>query len=122
MKYLYPLFLLIAYATAGHAADKNGQYAIWGLGAESCHKYNLAREADDVDDYKNYIMGFFTAYNIITPETYRISGDMDLDAVLGWFDDECGLKPIISFEEALTNYLVENYDKRLDKAPTSFRR
>ena len=123
MRYLYTLFLLLFLSAAVHAVDKNGQYAIWGLGADSCHKYNLAREADQYNDYKNYIMGFFTAYNIITPETYRISGEMDLDSVLDWFDDECSLKPIISFEEALSNYVVENYDKRLDKAPTGgFRR
>lgn len=116
------IVILVLISVAGHAADKAGNYAIWGAGNKSCHGYYLAREANDFDKFKDYIMGFLTAYNIITPETYSISGKMKLDDVLTWFDDHCELQRVISFEKALTDFISTHYDERMKIPPSTFRR
>jgi hypothetical protein len=98
------------------AADKNGSYAIWGMGRKTCYSYNLAREAEDYVRYKDYMMGYLTAYNAIAEDTYRISGKMDLNDILEWMDDYCELKQVHAFELALADFINEHKDTRIKKA------
>jgi len=116
------ILILMLISFSGHSADKSGNFAIWGAGNKSCHSYYQAREVNDFDKFKDYLMGFLTAYNIITPETYSISGSMKLDDVLTWFDDHCGLQPTISFEHALSDFISEHFDNRMKTSPATFRR
>jgi hypothetical protein len=123
MKYLSSiLFLLIMMPVQSQAMDSNDNFAIWGLGNKSCHAYNISRNTDEERRYKDYIMGYFTAFNVQMPETYRIAGKMNLDDILVWLDDYCGLKPILPFEQSLEDFINENYDKRLKKAPSKYSR
>lgn len=114
---IYSIIFLLFYVTAGVAADKKGNYAIWGVGNKSCHSYNLARAANEDNKYKDYIMGYFTAYNHEAVDTYSISRDMNLDAILSWIDEQCEMKPIVSFEEALTTFILDNYEGRMKTQP-----
>ena len=104
------------------AADSNGNYAIWGAGNNSCHSYNLSRAASDDNKFRDYTMGYLTAYNQYAEETYSISRDMNLEQVLTWMDDLCDLKPIISFDEALVSFITEHHEKRMKFPPGGFRR
>jgi len=104
------------------AADSNGNYAIWGSGNKSCHSYNLARTAQDDNKFRDYTMGYLTAYNHQMTETYSISRDMNLEQVLSWLDDLCELKPIISFDEALVSFIAEHLEQRMKFPPGGFRR
>ncbi len=100
------------------ATDKNGSYAIWGMGRKSCYSYNLAREAGDYVRYKDYLMGYLTAYNAMAEDTYRIAGKMELDDILEWMDDYCEFKQVHSFELALADFINEHKEKRMKKAPS----
>ncbi|MBM2830204.1 MAG: peptidoglycan binding protein [Gammaproteobacteria bacterium] len=116
------IVILMLVSFASHATDNKGNYAIWGVGNRSCHGYLQARAANDFDKFKDYLMGFLTAYNVMTPETYSISGGKNLDEVLIWFDDHCELQPTISFEQAITDFIAENFEQRMKTSPSSFRR
>jgi len=116
------LFLLALIPVQSQAQDSNGHFAIWGVGNKSCHSYNISRNTDEEQRYKDYIMGFFTAFNIQMPDTYRIAGKMNLEEILVWLDDYCEEKPILAFEQSLADFITENYDKRMKKAPSKFRR
>jgi len=123
MKYLSSiLFLLTLIPLQSQAADKNGDFAIWGKGNKSCHSYNISRDTDEEQRFKDYIMGYLTAFNVQMPETYRVSGSMNLDEILTWLDDYCQLKPVLAFEQSLADFIVENYDKRMKRSPSKFRR
>ncbi len=104
------------------ATDKDGNFAIWGKGNKSCHNYNISRNTDEEQRFKDYIMGFLTAFNVQMPETYRVSGHMTLDEILTWLDDYCQLKPIISFEQSLADFIIENRDERMKRSPSKYRR
>jgi len=128
MKNLSSIMILLALTcltiipVSSQAADKNGHFAIWGKGNKSCHSYNISRNTDEEQRFKDYIMGFLTAFNIQMPETYRISGHMNLDEILAWLDDYCELKPILAFEQSLADFIVEKHDERLKHSPSKYRR
>ncbi|MCH8079323.1 MAG: hypothetical protein IIA06_06035 [Proteobacteria bacterium] len=107
---------------SSQAADNNGHFAIWGKGNKSCHSYNISRNTDEEQRFKDYIMGYLTAFNVQMPETYRISGNMKLDEILTWLDDYCQLKPIIAFEQSLADFIIENHNERMQRSPSKYRR
>lgn len=119
---LFVILFLLIFTVAGQAADSSGNYAIWGIGNKSCHAYSLSRAAKDDSKYRDYTMGYLTSYNHQANETYSISRDMNLDEILNWVDDQCDLKPIISYEEALVNFIVEHYEHRMKFTPHGFGR
>ena len=116
------LFLLTVIPIQAQAIDNNGDFAIWGIGSKSCHSYNISRNTDEERRYKDYIMGYLTAFNVQMPDTYRVAGQMNLDDILAWLDDYCDLKPIFAFEQSLEDFITENYDKRMKKAPSKYSR
>ena len=104
------------------AADKNNNYAIWGMGRKVCNNYSQAREAEDYVRYKDYLMGYLTAYNKLAEDTYRISGKKDLNEILEWTDDYCETKQIHSFESAVTDFIIEHTETRKKRGPSKFSR
>lgn len=106
------IIITLLFSTQSFATDGAGNYAIWGSGSKSCHSYNQALAAGQDAPYKDYTMGYLTAYNHTTAETYSISAKMTLDDVMGSIGEECELKPIISFEQALVNFITDHYEKR----------
>ena len=99
------------------AMDKNGDYAVWGMGRKTCYSYSQARASGDYDPYKDYLMGYLTAYNVMTEDTYLISGKMNLEESLEWMDDYCELKQMHSFELVLADFIREHRETRLKNAP-----
>jgi len=116
------LFLLAMIPVQSQAVDSKGHFAIWGKGNKSCHSYNISRNTDEEQRYKDYIMGYLTAFNVQLPETYRVAGQMNLNDILAWLDDYCELKPVIAFEQSLADFITENYDERMKKSPSKYRR
>lgn len=105
-----------------HSADKEGNYAVWGMGNQSCNAYNKARAADKTDPFKFYVMGYLTAYNVHQGETYSISAATPMPEIMTWFDEYCDSHAVHSFENALMNFVSEHYEERLQKRPEPFRR
>jgi hypothetical protein len=116
------LLLLSLLPTAILAADNNNNYAIWGMGRKVCNNYNKAREAEDYVRYKDYLMGYLTAYNKLAQDTYRVSGKKDLNEILEWMDEYCETKQIHSFESAVTDFIIEHTEDRIKRSPSKFLR
>ena len=100
-----------------HAADRSGNYAIWGKGNKSCFNYLKDRDAEKDKAYKNYVMGYLTAYNTMTPETYNISGNLRLDDIMAWLDDYCDAKQVHGLEQSLIEFISKHHEKRLRTLP-----
>ncbi len=118
-KFMIYLMLMMPLA---HAADENGSYAIWGVGKKSCFSYNKSRDSGDDSTYRNYLMGYLTAFNTQADDTYRISGGMDMFGVLNWIDEYCQEKPVHGFDQAVVEFIVEQFPKRYKRARGSGRR
>lgn len=111
------LLALLACAPGSHAADSRGNFAVWGVGARSCHAFNELQKTGETEKYRDYVMGYLTAYNYLAEETYKIGSGMDLDQIMTWLADYCALKPINGFEQALSDFTVEHAEQRLRHAP-----
>lgn len=107
--------LVLAIATPAQAVDSQGNYAIWGMGNSSCHAYSKAREAkaNAADDFRYYVMGYLSAFNVHQPETYSISGNQTMPEIMGWLDDFCDAHAVHSFDNALKMFIVEKYAGRM---------
>ena len=113
MKLLTILFGLMLVPASVVAVDGSGNYAVWGMGKKSCISYNQAVAGDDIENYKHYIKGFLTSYNIFTEKTYSISGKMDENQIVKWINNYCEENPMSSMEQALTSFTFDHYDKRM---------
>jgi hypothetical protein len=118
MKYILACLLFIFSQTV-LAADKFGNAAIWGAGQKSCFSYTTARKNGEENYYKDYLMGYLTAYNAQTPDTYRISGSENLDGILSWLDSYCTEKQVYGFDQAVVEFITEHYPKRQKSAPAT---
>ena len=107
------LLLCLAANNPAFSADAAGNYAIWGLGQSSCHKFNKAREQNETRQYKDYLMGYLTAFNTLSDDTYNIAGKTKLGEVEAWIASYCDLHQIESFNRAIQQYATENFESRL---------
>jgi len=114
--------LLMIFAHTAIAADKSGNFAIWGAGQKSCYNYSNARKSEDDSYYRYYLMGYLTAYNTQTPETYRISGNKNLSDILTWLDNYCESKQVVGFDHALGDFTAEHYPGRYKSSSAAGRR
>lgn len=96
------LLVVVAGITPGaRAADAQGNYLVWGMGQASCHAYLGARDAGDAGKYRTFLMGYLTAANAITAQSYSVTGDVGIDTILGQIDEYCRDHRIESFERAI---------------------
>lgn len=104
------------------AADEKGNYAVWGMGNQSCHAYNKARAKGEDDPFRFYLMGYLTGFNVHQDETYSITGEQEMPDIMIWFDTYCDTHAVHSFENAIQGFIVENYEGRLKSIPKPFQR
>ena len=109
--------LIIGLSLQARAADQSGNYAIWGKGQKSCFRYQKERSEGNDRAYQEYVMGYLTAYNAVTPETYSISRDMGLDEIMAWLDDYCEQKQMHGIEASLLEFIASHYEKRYRTPP-----
>ncbi len=119
---LCSFFSLLTLSGAVHATDSAGNYAIWGVGNSTCHSYNKARKAGEDDKYKDFLMGYLTAYNTLTEDTYRITGMTNMTTLLETFDQKCKTAPVSSFELVLKEVIQELYKERMKKPESKQKR
>jgi hypothetical protein len=104
------------------AADKDGNYAVWGMGAKSCFHFTQAQGKPEGEPFQDYVSGYLTAYDALTADTYSITAGKDLDQVMAWITDYCTKKQIHSFEQALAEFTVEYHPQRSRRPPFRFGR
>ena len=98
--------LIICLSLQAPAADQSGNYAIWGKGQKSCFRYLKERAGGMDQAYREYVMGYLTAYNAVAAETYSISRDMNLDQIMTWL------------EQSLLQFINNHYEQRYRMPPS----
>lgn len=94
-------------------ADAQGNYAIWGAGGRSCNQF--ARAAGDtaqMASFRDYMMGYLTAVNTLSPDTYDAVGGESLETAIGWLGEYCDEHRMDSFERALGQLVVARHAER----------
>ncbi|MBI5618117.1 MAG: hypothetical protein HY943_17675 [Gammaproteobacteria bacterium] len=102
------------------AADKDGNYAVWGLGQSSCNQFLRTGTAPGMSDqYASFVMGFLTAFNALAPETYQATGNNGLQDNLDWLKTYCEAHRTDGFERAIVNLLAATRAQRFHSLPGS---
>lgn len=86
--------LLAASSIAG-ARDFEGSYAVYGAGGDSCSTYlESMKKGDREQDYfTDWVVGYFSAFNVIMPNTYDLLGETSFPDVQRWLERDCGRYP-----------------------------
>jgi len=106
-------------ASTGHARDMDDQYAVFGVGAEDCASYLVARERGGTAEswYHHWLAGFLTAVNNAGASTYNILGQKSMADILDWLEGYCMANPNIVFSNAAADMAAILYPERQNMAP-----
>jgi hypothetical protein len=100
------------------AADAQGNYAIWGAGGRSCNQFAQAQQdATRLAPFRDYLMGYLTAFNTLAPDTYDAVGGESLETSLSWLGQYCDQHKMDSFERAMGQLLLARHDQRSQRPP-----
>lgn len=99
--------------------DMDEQYAVFGVGAENCAAYLVARDHGGATErwYHHWLAGFMTAVNNAAATTYNILGDKSMADTLDWLEGYCAANPNVNFSNAVADLVSILYDERQNMAP-----
>ena len=100
-----------------HAVDGDGNYAIWGQGSRSCNQFLKKTDDETQTRFRDYTMGYLTAYNMLSDDTYSVTGRNPLPQFIERVRLHCEGNMLDSFDRALKIVIAQQFDDRL-KTPT----
>ena len=113
--------LLQVIAWHAHAADAAGNYAIWGVGGSSCHQFLKSANDESRNRYRVFVMGYLTAFNTLTAETYSATGAQTLEVSIDAIEAYCIVHQMDSFDRAIQQLLTSLYASRAQEPPNGER-
>lgn len=105
-------------APAG-AGDRNGEFAVFSVGADTCGDYLRARRLGGTafDAYGQWLLGYLSAFNLIVADTYDIMGGQSYRRAVRWLDGYCAGRTDTAFIDAAAALTVSWYPHRRVRAP-----
>ncbi|MDT8386193.1 MAG: hypothetical protein RQ736_01660 [Thiogranum sp.] len=106
--------LALLLSSACEARDINDQYAVFGVGAENCAAYLVARDHGGTTEqrYHHWLAGFLTAVNNAGASTYNILGQKSMADILDWLEGYCMANPNTVFSNAVADMTAILYPDR----------
>ena len=101
------------------ARDMDEQYAVFGVGAENCAGYLVARDRGGAAErwYHHWLAGYLSAVNNAGASTYNILGNKTMGDILDWLEGYCAASPNVNFANAVTDMVTILYEDRQNMAP-----
>ena len=101
------------------AKDMDGEFAVFGVGGESCQQYLNSRKPGGAKayEYQVWMQAYFSAFNLIVSKTYNIIGETKMSDMLDWLDDHCKYTPNELFVNAVAGLTTRLYPARMNIAP-----
>lgn len=103
--------LLTALSGAWAADNGTGTYA---ANSRGCGDYVNDRKAGGepniIDEW--WVVGYLTAYNTWTPDTYQILGNSTTASAMLWLDNYCKAHPLKNLADGMRQLIVELYPNR----------
>ena len=113
------LLVVLSFTQPALARDYKQQFATYGAGEYSCSDYSKARVAADEEEnqIRQWLAGYFTAFNLIVGGTYDIFGSTDFDGMISWLDDRCGKYPNANLTNTVARFTEVTYPYRKQIKP-----
>lgn len=101
------------------ARDMDDQYAVFGVGADNCATYLVARDQADTAErwYHRWLSGYLTAVNNAGASTFNILGKKSMADMLDWLEGYCAANPNANFANAVADMVAILYNDRQNMAP-----
>lgn len=114
MKHLLLISVLLLLQAPLQARDFENGYAVYAAGSESCGQYLAAEQqgGNEYDYFINWLIGYFSAFNVIMPDTYDILGENEFTMVQNWLNDHCRKFPKELFVNAAARVTEVLYPAR----------
>ncbi|MCU4674848.1 HdeA/HdeB family chaperone [Catenovulum sp. 2E275] len=116
MKYSKFLFCLLLGCSFNLCAiDKNGKYAVKGVGNLPCSQFVEITENNQSEKYlfAGWLNGYITGHNQYLAETFDIVSWENIETLGNYLLSHCRKNPSISFYQATTQMLSSLYDVRI---------
>ncbi len=86
---------LFAASFIASARDFEGSYAVYGAGADNCSTYleSMEKGGKEQDYFVDWVVGYFSAFNVIMPATYDLLGETDFPTAQRWLERDCRRYP-----------------------------
>lgn len=86
---------LLAVSCIAGARDFEDSYAVYGAGADSCSTYleSMEKGGKEQDYFVDWVVGYFSAFNVIMPNTYDLLGETDFPTAQRWLERDCRRYP-----------------------------
>ena len=109
------LIVFIASIDLSYAIDKNGKFAIKGVGNTSCGSYRSMIETNDSQKYlfAGWLNGYITAQNQHWPETFDVTSWENIETLSNYVYHYCGENKKLSYFQASTEMLNQLFDSRI---------
>ncbi len=106
-------------STTINARDMDDQYAVFGVGAENCASYLVARDRGGVPErwYHQWMAGYLSAVNNAAASTFNILGEKSMADILDWLEGYCAANPNSNFTNAASDMTAILYEDRSSMAP-----
>jgi len=119
MKKLTLLLTLLILSNITYAKDIDQAFKTYGAGSFTCKEYLNARRTDPVAEikFRHWLAGYFTAFNIIVPNTYDIMGAYSFNKSLAWLDQFCVTNENENTSNAVATLTTVLYPNRVNISP-----
>lgn len=86
---------LLAASFIASARDFEDSYAVYGAGADDCSTYlaSMVKGGQEQDYFTDWVVGYFSAFNVIMPATYDLLGETDFPTAQRWLERDCQRYP-----------------------------
>ncbi len=113
------LILGLSHTPVSVAKDMDEQYAVFGVGAENCAAYLVARDHGGAAErwYHHWLAGYLSAVNNAGASTYNILGSKSMSDILDWLEGYCAANPNANFANATADMVSILYEDRQNIAP-----
>ncbi len=91
------LVFLASSLVVATASDDRGYFSTIGVGGQSCGSFLDARKASSSHPFGHWVGGYLTAYNVLQPATFDITGTTDIQGVMYWVENSCRENPTKGF-------------------------
>jgi hypothetical protein len=107
------LFMVTSYNI--YAVDKNGKFAIKGVGNTSCEEFVAHTRNDRYQKflYAGWINGYITAQNQHLKDNFDITSWENIETIGNYLVSHCEKHPKLSFFQAVTLLINEIYEDRI---------
>jgi hypothetical protein len=105
---------LLAASFSASARDFEDSYAVYGAGGDNCSTYLEAMEkgGKELDYFVDWVVGYFSAFNVIMPNTYDLLGETDFPTAQRWLERDCQRYPRQLFITAVIKLTETLYPMR----------